>query len=141
MVARRPMLLAVLAAAVAAGPSCEGERPPPAQATTDTATVPPPNAQLSAREVLDTADAIEKFLNAGRAREALLLARHLGSAAGIRIEGRLGQLGGKFVQPAAERQDIRQVFHVRKRSGSDLLIARPGWTESTMPGRRARQAA
>lgn len=30
---------------------------------------------LSAREVLDTTDAIEKFLNAGRAREALLVAR------------------------------------------------------------------
>jgi predicted Zn-dependent protease len=30
---------------------------------------------LSAREVLDSTDAIEKFLNAGRAREALLVAR------------------------------------------------------------------
>ena len=114
------MLLAVLAAAVAAGPSCEGERPPPAQATTDTATVPPPNAQLSAREVLDTADAIEKFLNAGRAREALLLARRFteragagSSAAAVAAELRaracftLSQLAGAEI-PRSERAALVQ---------------------------------
>jgi tetratricopeptide (TPR) repeat protein len=67
--ARRAIHATLLAAASCLAASCNGgDGPAPSPAEI-------PAAPLSAREVIDTTDAIEKFLNAGRPREAVLLAR------------------------------------------------------------------
>lgn len=53
------------------------------QSTPTSAVEPPaPRATISARELEDASDAIEKFLQAGRTREAELLARRLRDSAG-----------------------------------------------------------
>jgi tetratricopeptide (TPR) repeat protein len=67
--ARRSTLLTPCVAVLAALGACSGGETPAARAGEE------PPALLSSREAIDTADAIEKFLNAGRAREAVLLAR------------------------------------------------------------------
>jgi tetratricopeptide (TPR) repeat protein len=81
--ARRSTLLTPCVAVLAVLGACSGGEAPAARVAEDQPTT------LSSREVIDTADAIEKFLNAGRAREAVLLARRFtdrapaGSAAAV----------------------------------------------------------
>ncbi len=68
--ATRALILCCLLAAA----SCDGERDAPTPSPAPSSTTA---QELSARELLDASEAVEKFLNAGRTNEALLVVRKL----------------------------------------------------------------